>query len=128
MGVRQPRYSKEEFAQRGQAIYEKQVRLGEEHDVAAIIDTGFTGHLTLPMALIDRLALPWLSRAQALLADGSLHVFDAYVGTVLWNGQDRTVEVDAADTDPLAGMGLLRGHRLSVDVVENGAVKIEALA
>ena len=46
---------------------------------------------------------------------------------MLWNGQDRTVEVDAADTDPLVGMGLLRGHGLRVDVVENGAVKIEEL-
>ncbi len=100
---------------------------GEEQDIEAIIDTGFTGHLTLPMALIDRLALSWRSRAQALLADGSLHVFDAYVGTVLWNGKDRTVEVDAADTEPLVGMGLLRGHGLRVDVVENGAVKIETL-
>lgn len=100
---------------------------GEEHEIEAIIDTGFTGHLTLPMALIDQLALSWQNRAQALLADGSLHVFDAYIGTVLWNGQDRTVEVDAADTDPLVGMGLLRGHGLRVDVVENGTVKIEEL-
>ena len=100
---------------------------GEKHEIEAIIDTGFTGHLTLPMALIDQLSLSWQNRAQALLADGSLHVFDAYLGTVLWNGQDRTVEVDAADTEPLVGMELLRGHCLRVDVVENGAVKIEAL-
>ena len=44
--------------------YEATIRLtlrgttGEEHDIEAIIDTGFTGHLTLPRALIDRLALP----------------------------------------------------------------------
>ena len=100
---------------------------GEKHEIEAIIDTGFTGHLTLPMALIDQLSLSWQNRAQALLADGSLHVFDAYLGTILWNGQDRTVEVDAADTEPLVGMELLRGHCLRVDVVENGAVKIEAL-
>ncbi len=31
---------------------------GEKHEIEAIIDTGFTGHLTLPMTLIDRLALP----------------------------------------------------------------------
>ena len=50
-----------------------------------------------------------------------------YIGTVLWNGQDRMVEVAAADTTPLVGMGLLRGHGLRVDVVENGEVKIEEL-
>ena len=101
---------------------------GEEHDIEAIIDTGFTGHLTLPTALIERLALSWQSRGHALLADGSLHVFDVYIGTLMWNGQARTVEVDEADTDPLVGMGLLRDHSLRADLVEHGAVKIEALA
>lgn len=74
---------------------------GEIYDIDAIVDTGFTGHLTLPMTLIDRLALSWQSRAQGLLADESLHVFDAYVGIALWNGQNRTVEVAAAETEPL---------------------------
>ncbi len=99
----------------------------EEREIEAIIDTGFTGYLTLPTALIDRLALSWKGRSQALIADGSVHVFDEYIGTVLWNGQDRTVEVAAADTTPLVGMGLLRRHSLRVDVVENGSVKIEEL-
>ena len=62
-----------------------------------------------------------------LIADGSIHIFDEYIGTVLWNDEVRTVEVAAAETDPLVGMGLLRGYSLSVDVVENGAVMIESL-
>ena len=99
----------------------------EGREVEAIIDTGFTGYLTLPTALIRRLNLSWKGRSQALIADGSLHVFDEYIGTVLWNGQDRTVEVAAADTTPLVGMGLLRRHSLRVDVVTNGEVKIEEL-
>ena len=77
------------------------------------------------MTLIDRLALPWQSRAQGLLADGRLHVFDAYVEIVLWNGLNRMVEIDAAETEPLVVMRLLRGHGLSVEVMENGLVKIE---
>lgn len=100
---------------------------GEERTVEAIIDTGFTGYLSLPAVLIDRLGLFWAGRGQALLADGSLHVFDMYIGRVMWDGQQRTIEVDEADTEPLAGMGLLRGHSLRVDVVENGIVRIEAL-
>ena len=113
--------------------YEATIRLTlrgvarEEREIEAIIDTGFTGYLTLPTALIDHLALSWKGRSQALIADGSVHVFDEYIGTVLWNGQDRMVEVAAADTTPLVGMGLLRGHGLRVDVVENGSVKIEEL-
>ena len=100
---------------------------GEEQTVEAIIDTGFTSYLSLPAVLIDRLDLSWAGRGQALLADGSLHVFDMYIGTVMWDGQQRTIEVDEAETEPLAGMGLLRGHSLRVDVVENGIVRIEAL-
>ena len=101
---------------------------GDDLEIEAIIDTGYTGYLILPTVLIDQVDLPWRGRVQGLLADGSLHVFDAYEGTILWNGQDRTVEVDASDThQPLVGMGLLRGYALSVDVVQNGTVKIEAL-
>ena len=104
------------------------VATGAMQEIDAIIDTGFTGDLTLPLALIRRPELPWKGRSQALLADGGMHTFDEYVGTVLWNGQSRRVEVSSADTDPLVGMGLLRGHRLSMDVIENGVVTIEALA
>ena len=100
---------------------------GATQEIDAIIDTGFTGDLTLPPALIRRLNLPWKGRGQALLADGGMHTFDEYVGTASWNGQSLTVEVSSADTNPLVGMGLLRGHRLSMDVIENGAVTIEAL-
>ena len=100
---------------------------GEDQTVEAIIDTGFTGYLSLPAVRIERLGLSWAGRGQALLADGSLHVFDMYIGRVMWDGQQRTIEVDEADTDPLAGMGLLRGHSLRVDVIENGIVRIEAL-
>ncbi len=96
--------------------------------IDAIIDTGFTGHLTLPMTLIDQLALSWRSRGHALLADGSLHVFDAYAATVLWNGLSRTVEVNAVETQPLVGMALLRGHTLRIDVVERGTVTIEPVS
>lgn len=48
---------------------------GEEREIEAIIDTGFTGHLTLPMTLIDRLALPWQSRGQALLNFGASNLW-----------------------------------------------------
>jgi len=35
--------------------------------------------------------------------------------------------VDAADTDPLLGMGLLYGHLLSVEVLEGGSASIRPL-
>jgi len=100
---------------------------GEEHEIDALIDTGFTGFLTLPSTLIASLGLTWLGREQGLLGDGTIRVFDVYAATVIWDGQARRVEIDATDTDPLIGMGLIYGHDLRIQVVDGGPVTIEAL-
>ena len=80
---------------------------GQQQDTEAIIDTGFTGFLTLPPARVAALELSWRSRQPGILADGSVDIFDVYVASVMWDGQPRNVEVEAADTEPLVGMSLL---------------------
>lgn len=100
---------------------------GQDQEVEAIIDTGFTGFLTLPPALVASLGLTWIGRAEGVLSNGSLQVFDVYAATVIWDGQPRIVATDAADTDPLIGMGLMYGHDLQIHVVEDGTVTIEPL-
>jgi clan AA aspartic protease len=100
---------------------------GREHEIEAIIDTGFTGSLSLPSAFITDLGLVWYGRAQAILADGSVHVFDVYAATIIWDGQERIVEIDAADTDPLVGMGLIYNHEFRIQAVVGGIVTIDAL-
>lgn len=97
---------------------------GQRHDVEAVIDTGFNGFLTLPTALIAALGLPWLCRQQGQLADGSILTFDVYVATVDWHGQSLSIEVEAADTQPLLGTALLHGSELRVEVRPNGSVTI----
>ena len=73
MAVRQPRYSKEEFAQRGDEIYESQVRSQVEEGnhgkiVAINIETGAFEVADMPMIAVDRLyerepdAQPWVIR------------------------------------------------------------------
>jgi predicted aspartyl protease len=58
-------------------FYEATIRLimrglsGQEQEIEAVIDTGFDGALTLPLADITVLGLPWRRRGRALLADGS---------------------------------------------------------
>jgi len=91
-----------------QAIIHLTVRgpMGQEHEIAAAIDTGFDGALTLPPELIAALGLPWRRRGRVLLADGRESLFDVYEGDVLWDGALRRVAVDAADIDPLIGMRL----------------------
>ena len=102
-------------------------RRGKSKRSKTIIDTGFTGFLSLPSPLIASLGLTWRGYAQAVLADGSLHRFEVYGATVIWDGQARTVETDAADIDPLAGMGLIYGHDLRIQAVSGGRVTIEAI-
>jgi clan AA aspartic protease len=100
---------------------------GQQHDTEAIIDTGFTGFLTLPPARIAALNLSWLSRQPGVLADGSIDVFDVFVANVMWDGRLRTVEVESADTEPLVGMNLLERHALRIDVIGGGVVNISAI-
>jgi len=100
---------------------------GQPRPVPAVIDTGFNGFLTLPPALIATLGLPWLCRQEGQLADGSVQAFDVYVATVDWDGQPRSVEVDAAEAQPLIGMGLMQGSELRIQVRPGGSVTIEGM-
>jgi clan AA aspartic protease len=97
---------------------------GQPQDVGVVIDTGFNGFLTLPPALVAALGLPWLCRQQGQLADGSVLAFDVYVATVDWHGQQRSVEVEATDAQPLLGMAIMQGSELRIQVVPGGTVAI----
>jgi clan AA aspartic protease len=96
-------------------------------EVAAVVDTGFDGYISLSRAVISELGFRFHRRGRAVLADGSEIIFDVYEATVIWDGEPRRVEVDEADTDPLVGMGMLEGYELTVEVVTGGAVAIELL-
>ena len=100
---------------------------GEEHAVEAVIDTGYNGFLTLPPDLIELLAFPYLRSSRAILGDGSTIEFDIHEATLMWNGRLQRIPVDAADVNPLLGMGLLYGHELNIEVVEGGNALIRAL-
>jgi predicted aspartyl protease len=62
------------------------------------------------------------------IGDGSETVFDVYNAEIVWNGDLRSIEIDAAETEPLLGMALLKGHRLQVDTIEGGLVTIKTLS
>jgi predicted aspartyl protease len=81
----------------------------------------------LPPALIEKLDLPWRKRGRLIMADGGDALFDIYEATIAWDGRPRRIAVDAVDVDPLVGMALLDGHVLTVEVVKDGKVRINAL-
>ena len=100
---------------------------GRELEVEAVIDTGFTASLSLPSALIQSLGLRWQTVDRVLLADGSTSIFDVYEGKVEWDGKVRSILIDEADSDPLAGMRLLKGYELRMHVRYRGKVVIKRL-
>jgi clan AA aspartic protease len=104
------------------------VRNGDKlKSITAVIDTGFTGFLSLPISIITELELSWSYRERATLGDGSEVLFDIYDAMVIWGGQYREIEINAAETEPLSGMSILRGCRLQVDTVQGGLVTIVEL-
>jgi clan AA aspartic protease len=98
-----------------------------EQKVEAVIDTGYTASLTLPPALIAALGLRWQTVDRVTLADGSECVFAVYEAKVIWDGKLRRLLVDEADTDPLVGMKLMRGHELKMQISAGGKVTIKRL-
>lgn len=100
---------------------------GQRQVIDTVIDTGFSGFLSLPSAIITTLDLPWSASDIVTLGDGSETLFDLYTATVIWDGQYREIYIAESETEPLLGMSLLYGYRLQVDTIEGGSVKIEAL-
>lgn len=95
--------------------------------VGTVVDTGFTGHLTLRPETVERLALPIIGSAESILADGSTTIEDVCLSRVVWHGTPRPVRALVAEAAPLLGMSLLRGSELRVRIVGGGDVRIGEL-
>lgn len=100
---------------------------GTEAEIEAVVDTGYTGTLTLPAAVVASLGLARRSGGRAILADGSSRRFNMFAAEVEWGGSWRGVVASAIGDEPLAGMGLLAGHELRVKVVTHGEVLVLSL-
>ena len=98
-----------------------------EIDVEAVLDTGFTEYLTLPLALVNSLALPRVNTDKVILADGNTVGVDLYEGVVIWDAQERAIIVHCMEGSPLIGMSLLYDHLMTMEVVDSGPVSIDAI-
>ena len=99
---------------------------GQTRQVNAVIDTGYSGALTLPPALIAELDLPYVFSSKATLADDTEVGFRVHRVTALWDSGPRHVEADAVGSTPLVGMLFLDDHDLSIQVRAGGRVVIQA--
>jgi clan AA aspartic protease len=95
--------------------------------ITAVIDTGYTGFLSLPSEVIAELDLSWTGIDRATLGDGSEVTFEVYAAKVIWDGEYRDIPLNEAETDPLVGISLLYGYDLHIQTVEGGDVTIKLL-
>ena len=66
---------------------------GQEVEVEAVVDTGFTGFMTLPAPLVASWSLPYRGSTQYTLADGGTVSLHTYRVTVVWDGSPRVIPV-----------------------------------
>ena len=100
---------------------------GQEINVETILDTGFSGSLSLRQSDIDALGLLPSFQILTILADGSLRTVATYTAFVEWDGIDQIVETLGDDQHPFLGMGLLLNRNVSMNVVGGGVVQITRL-
>ena len=100
---------------------------GHPRPVEVILDTGFTGYLTLPAETIRQLGLVSVGRRTFELANGELFEFEAYLASVSWHGHLTDALVLRSTSEPLLGMTLLWGSRVTLNAIAQGEVRIETL-
>ena len=100
---------------------------GREVEVAAIVDTGFSGSLLLPREVVAELGLVLEDVESVVLTDGSERDIPLYRCTVAWDGRPRRVSALCAEGDVLIGMSMIWGHLLTVRAADHGEVIIQPL-
>lgn len=100
---------------------------GDIVEIDAVMDTGFSGFLTLAPRAIESLKLEWINRTFVHLAGSQPAEVDVFAATLLWYGREVDVEVLEIDDDPLLGMAQLRGSEVRFSVEEGGLAEIVSL-
>ena len=90
-----------------------------------VIDTGFSGDLTLPVGFIHQLGLTLAGQVDATLADGQTVEINQYQATAFWDGERLTVDVMESRNQYLLGTNLVEGRTLTVQMWEGGDVFID---
>jgi clan AA aspartic protease len=96
-------------------------------EIEFVVDTGFDGFLMLPPEAVAALSLPIFQRIEANLADGTNRRAALHTARILWEGEEREVQVLALGTRPLLGTLLMDARELVVRFVDNGLVSLNML-
>lgn len=102
-------------------------RNGHPQQFQAVLDTGFAGVISLPRSSIERLGLAFSRQEPVTFANGETQESSIYQATAIWEGERYSVPVYQLGPEPLIGMGLLNGSRVTIDVIEDGPIDIGPL-
>lgn len=90
-----------------------------------VVDTGFTGWLTLPAQLIRELDLNYYGSRDSTIADGRQIRIETYQAFARWNDRPVPILVHRSENPrPLVGAAMLENCRLIVDMWPGGGVTI----
>ncbi len=111
------------------AVMPVTVRLRGQPDIALdfVVDTGFDGALSMPVAAVAALKLPFLEVIRVCLANETDVFIPVHVATILWQGAEKHVRVLASGKRPKLGTALLANYYLGIDFVEDGSTMVEPL-
>jgi len=83
--------------------------------IEPVVDTGFDGYLSLPVAVAIPLGLELKGRVPVELADGSMKNELTFRGTVIWRGHEYQIEIFLTESkEALVGSGLMQGQELTI--------------
>ena len=95
-------------------------------EMECVVDTGFTGWLSLPALLIQELGLTYYGSRHSIVADGRRIRIETYNAVVLWDNQPRPILAHRSESPrPLVGAALLENSRLTIDMWPGGSVTID---
>lgn len=98
-----------------------------DFSIQFVIDTGFTDELCLPSEVVALLGLPFKWATPANLANNTEVLLPVYEAIILWNGEERIVQVVGTGRRPLLGTAMLEEAELVIQFTEGGLVTIEDL-
>jgi clan AA aspartic protease len=83
--------------------------------IEPVVDTGFDGYLSLPVAVAIPLGLELKGRVPVEFADGSTKNELTFRGKVAWQGREYPIEIFLTESkEALVGSGLLQGQKLTI--------------
>ena len=101
----------------------------EFREVEVVIDTGFSGWLTLPVATVREMNLPAYRIQQMRIANNRTILMTTFRAVAQWQGRQIDILVYQTENPrPLLGMAMLEHCRLTVDMQEGGPVVVTPLA